>query len=192
MRISAVFVRGGSWGSYDNKTPPDISFQSTFKKARSFCIDKGFGPFLRGAKHRRSLTDQASGKRKEPFLFAVKTGSNYQTIRSLYSHMNGTNDLSTDMELFLSQVAKKFCPQCGGEVPVDPTGHQNGRPRVFCSAECRKEYWREHPKVEVWKSFEQKTCPVCGRTFPARKERTRQRTYCSHACANRARARKES
>jgi hypothetical protein len=63
------------------------------------------------------------------------------------------------------------CRQCGGEV-VQP---DRGRPRVFCSAECRDEWWREyqraeyrakHPAVEL-------VCPDCSETFRATNGRTR-------------------
>ena len=89
----------------------------------------------------------------------------------------------TTLEDILPNVMKRFCPECGEPVARNATG----RPRKFCSTECCNAWWRKHPKPEHWASAQMKVCPVCGTEFLSGREAYRPRTYCSHACANRAR-----
>ena len=98
--------------------------------------------------------------------------------------------IEVDMKEFIAGCAIRFCPTCGEKIPVDRSGHTTGRPRKFCSDACRQQFWREHPKVEAWASYEKKICPVCGEVFYAAHETKRERKYCSRACANRGRAMK--
>lgn len=88
---------------------------------------------------------------------------------------------------FLSSVAFRFCPNCGE--PIVQKAH--GRKKIFCSDKCRFQWKNRHPKPENWKSTRTAICPVCGREFLASREYSRQRKYCSHACANKGRARRE-
>ena len=89
-----------------------------------------------------------------------------------------------DMDEFIAGCVQRFCPVCGTQIRQKETG----RPRKFCSDACRQKFWKAHPKVEVWASYEQKTCPVCGGLFYAQHENRQERKYCSRACANRGRA----
>lgn len=92
-----------------------------------------------------------------------------------------------DMEEFIAACTIRFCPQCGGRIQ-NLSGHvQVGRPRVFCSDACRKQFWQAHPRNDAWSCMEQIICPVCGHPFYARREKQRRRRYCSHACANHGR-----
>ena len=85
---------------------------------------------------------------------------------------------------FLDAVATGFCPNCGVAIVQPP----RGRTKKFCSDECRFQWKNKHPKPENWKSSRTAVCPVCGKTFTASREYTRQRKYCSRACANKGRA----
>ena len=96
---------------------------------------------------------------------------------------NSKDCFDSTMAEFLPHVAERFCPQCGEAVARNHTG----RPRKFCSATCRKQWWIEHPKPEHWKAARMKICPVCGKEFLSAKDAYRPRTYCSRACANRGR-----
>lgn len=87
-----------------------------------------------------------------------------------------------DMDDFLSGVAKRFCPSCGEPI----IRNKVGRPKVYCSEKCSREFWKSHQKPEVWNCYEQIVCPVCGRMFRAKRVNTRPRKYCSRACANKA------
>ena len=85
---------------------------------------------------------------------------------------------------YLSRPRVRVCPVCG-EV-FETLGR--GRPRRFCSEECRSEYHHQHPNPANWKSTRTAVCPVCGKEFLASKEYGRLRKYCSRACANKGRA----
>ena len=85
---------------------------------------------------------------------------------------------------FLDAVAARFCPNCGAAIVQAP----RGRRKKFCSDECRFQWKNKHPKPENWKSSRTAICPMCGKPFMASREYTKQRKYCSRACANRGRA----
>ena len=88
---------------------------------------------------------------------------------------------------YLSRPRVRVCPVCG-EV-FETLGR--GRPKRFCSEECRSKYHHQHPNPANWKSTRIAVCPVCGKEFQASKEYGRLRKYCSRACANRGRAKEQ-
>ncbi len=88
-----------------------------------------------------------------------------------------------DISAFLPNVSKQFCPECGEAI----TQNRIGRPRVFCSDDCRMAWNRRNPKPEHWASARMVVCPVCHKSFLSAKETYRPRKYCSRACANRGR-----
>lgn len=63
-----------------------------------------------------------------------------------------------------------FCNCCGKNLPAQTIG----RPRRFCSDDCRAKFWSGVKTEYTTKHI----CPSCGIEFQARKERQ----YCSHAC----------
>lgn len=81
----------------------------------------------------------------------------------------------------IRDMAFSFCPQCGTAI----VPNHKGRPRKFCSPECRSRWNNTHPKPENWKTVRSKICPVCGREFSYRHQYGLERKYCSRACANR-------
>lgn len=87
-----------------------------------------------------------------------------------------------EKQAYLSTVTKAFCPVCG--TPVDPV--TNGRPRIFCSDECRSIWKNQHRNYRNWKTARTAVCPICGKTFIAVNEKNHLRKYCSHSCANKA------
>lgn len=87
----------------------------------------------------------------------------------------------------LEDMAKRFCPNCGAAV----TPNDKGRPRIFCSEPCRYAWKNRNPHPENWKSTRTAICPECGKPFLASREYGRVRKYCSHACANRGRAKRK-
>lgn len=93
---------------------------------------------------------------------------------------------NTEAEM-LEDMAKRFCPNCGAAV----TPNSKGRPRIFCSESCRYAWKNRNPHPEKWKSTRTAICPECGKPFLASREYGRMRKYCSHACANRGRAKRK-
>lgn len=85
------------------------------------------------------------------------------------------------------EMAKRYCPQCGGEVQRN----HRGRPKVFCCDECRYKWKNKHQQPLRWASTRTAYCPVCGKEFLASRESPNPRKYCSRACANRGRAKKK-
>ena len=71
-----------------------------------------------------------------------------------------------------------FCRRCGK--PVIP--NKLGRPRVFCSSECRIAYWKENVFLikRSQKTFRTYKCANCGRQFKV--YGTARRKFCSHEC----------
>jgi len=90
----------------------------------------------------------------------------------------------TTAQEYLEAVATGFCPNCGMPV-VQP---KRGRPKKFCSDQCRFQWKNRHPKPENWKTTRTAVCPVCGKEYLAFREYTKPRKFCSRTCANRSRA----
>ena len=90
-----------------------------------------------------------------------------------------------DINEFLADVAKRFCPECGIAFPRNHIG----RPKAFCCEACRRKWWHEHPNPLHWKSTKLLTCPVCGKIFIAVRAEKEKRKYCSRACANKGKRR---
>lgn len=115
-----------------------------------------------------SLPDNITPEQMESILTLMKA-----TGRNSYSYLSRSN--------------VRRCQYCG-EV-FETKGR--GRPKKFCSDECRLAYNHKNPHPENWKSTRTAICPVCGKPFIASKEYKQRRIYCSHACANRGRAMKK-
>ena len=87
-------------------------------------------------------------------------------------------------ELLGDIVEGNYCMNCGAELEKKPKGSP-GRPRRFCSEKCSREYWKDNPRPDRWKSYERVRCGFCGKWFYARKDA--ERKYCSISCSNKAR-----
>lgn len=70
----------------------------------------------------------------------------------------------------------KVCACCGKEI----TQTENGRPRRFCSDQCRRQWWKMHPEAGNRKAVYSKVCAYCGKTFAAYGDNRRK--YCGHSC----------
>ena len=68
------------------------------------------------------------------------------------------------------------CRECGDAL----VQNEGMKTRVFCSVECRKKWWKEHPEMLNKKAVYPYTCAGCGREFTA--YGNSKRKYCSHAC----------
>ena len=58
----------------------------------------------------------------------------------------------------IKDMAFSFCPQCGTAI----VPNHKGRPRKFCSPECRSKWNNTHPRPQNWKTVRSKVCPMCG------------------------------
>ncbi len=74
-------------------------------------------------------------------------------------------EANTETEM-LEDMAKRFCPNCGATV----TPNNKGRPRIFCSEDCRYAWKNRHPHPEKWKSTRTAICPECGIEVVASKD----------------------
>ncbi len=85
---------------------------------------------------------------------------------------------------YLSRPLVRVCPNCGEVFEIKGTG----RRQRFCCVKCRRAYHDKHPDPSRWKATRMAVCPYCGKEFQATREGLRRRKYCSHRCANMARA----
>ena len=80
-------------------------------------------------------------------------------------------------EELLEKIEKHMaCAYCGEGIVQQSTG----RPRRFCSDQCRRAYWKAHREElrQDPKSIYTKMCPYCGKTFEVYGDRKRK--YCCH------------
>ena len=73
------------------------------------------------------------------------------------------------------------CKNCGQNV-VDTYGT---KPRLFCSKECKQQWWNKHRKTRESKRMTVKKCPNCGTIFSS--YISENRIYCSQDCYQRGR-----
>lgn len=85
------------------------------------------------------------------------------------------NGLTGNMAAKVQDAAGR-CKECG-TVLVQAEGMKT---RLFCCAECRKKWWKEHPENLNKKAVYIFTCAGCGKEFTA--YGNSRRKYCSHAC----------
>jgi endogenous inhibitor of DNA gyrase (YacG/DUF329 family) len=71
---------------------------------------------------------------------------------------------------------KKRCRNC--RAPLSQK--HGGKPRAFCSDECRIAWWKKHPEEINRKAYYSLTCAYCGKSFESYGHK--ERKYCSHAC----------
>ena len=86
------------------------------------------------------------------------------------------NSLTGNMAGKAPEGTGSRCKECGAAL-VQTEGMKT---RVFCSVECRKKWWKEHPEMLNKKAVYTHTCAGCGREFTA--YGNFRRKYCSHAC----------
>ncbi len=70
------------------------------------------------------------------------------------------------------------CKYCG----MDIIQFATGRRKKFCSVECRRAWWAEHPEMSKKnpKSIYRKKCLHCGKRFKVYGNKNRK--FCSHDC----------
>lgn len=86
------------------------------------------------------------------------------------------NGLTGNMAGKTPEETGSRCKECGAAL----VQAERMKRRVFCSAKCRKKWWKEHPENLNKKAVYIFTCAGCGREFTA--YGNSRRKYCSHAC----------
>lgn len=80
----------------------------------------------------------------------------------------------------LTGIASKkqytFCCHC--DKMLDEATKKTGQ--RFCSEQCRRAWWKEHPELVIRKAYYSMTCAHCGEVF--RSYGNKNRKYCCHAC----------
>ena len=54
--------------------------------------------------------------------------------------------MENDMEAYISDCTKRFCPFCGTAI----TENTHGRPRKFCSDKCRWDFHKRKTRHPLW------------------------------------------
>lgn len=68
------------------------------------------------------------------------------------------------------------CRNCGKSI----LQREKQKKRIFCSKECRENWWHAHPEQLQQKAVYEYSCAGCGKTFTA--YGNSHRKYCSHEC----------
>lgn len=68
------------------------------------------------------------------------------------------------------------CANCGKPLEDGLTG----RPKRFCSEDCRRAWWQNHSKESKRKAYYSLVCEECGISFESYGNKNRK--FCSHAC----------
>lgn len=68
------------------------------------------------------------------------------------------------------------CRECGRPLVQPP----KSKKRIFCSPECRVNWWHNHPDCIKQRAIYNYKCAYCGKDFSA--YGNSHRKYCSHAC----------
>lgn len=99
---------------------------------------------------------------------AEKLGLPLNTVKS-HCRRNGLTGFSKKQPL-------SVCLRCGKPLEQPPTGPK----RKYCSDECRKLWWKEHPYLVERKTCYSVVCPHCGKNFVTYNHKNQK--YCSHTC----------
>ncbi len=111
----------------------------------------------------KQLREEGLGYKK----IASEMGISVNTVKSYCRNNNLTSS---------HILSKTFCKECGKEIKQK----QKCKKRVFCSDECKRNWWNHH-KIQVRKTIlEEHICLCCNKPFMAYPGENRK--YCSHDC----------
>jgi endogenous inhibitor of DNA gyrase (YacG/DUF329 family) len=123
----------------------------------------------------RSLREQGAGYK----VIASMTNLSRDVIR-YYCKKNNIAGHSEVVKMNIKRMMEDgaVCSYCGKPI----VNAKTGRPRRFCTNECRKKWWAKNRDCitksdEAIYTFE---CRHCGKEFTA--YGNRKRKYCSHSC----------
>ena len=107
-----------------------------------------------------------------------KKGHGYKLIAKLTGL--SLNSVKSHCRRHCSDHPGDLCPCCRKPIVQIP----KRKPRRFCSDECRKKWWRQHPEYVKRKKHHYLVCAYCGAEF---QRYGKDRLYCSRACYANAR-----
>lgn len=120
-----------------------------------------------------ALRKQGLGYKRIASIVNVSRDSvrSYCKTRNLHGYI-GMDSANVEMKM----QNKQLCGFCGGQMKAAHTG----RPRRFCSENCRRRYWSE--RRDLIKKSEKATyirsCLYCGETFESYGNKNRK--FCCH------------
>ena len=110
---------------------------------------------------------------------ASTVGLSRDIVRN-YCKKHGMDGFAEELTVNLKEQMQQgiACIACGREIHQPTTG----RPRKFCSEECRRQWWKVHQSQLKRRptAYYRKVCPYCGKEFLAYGNKNRK--YCSHEC----------
>mgnify|MGYP002624072193 CR=1 FL=1 len=130
----------------------------------------------------RILSLRKSGKSYA--VIAESLGLSKDAVKSFCRRNTVSSSPSNTMIPVVYSNTAAVCRNCGAPI-IQP---EHVRKKCFCSADCRKAWWKENPSPQSLSNKNQRTCECCGTIF-AVYGKTKRR-YCSHSCYITARFRK--
>ena len=91
---------------------------------------------------------QAVMEQIPPLPFLMEFRASAKTARTFRARRDAMEYEDPDMNEFISECAKQFCPWCG--VPV--VRNRTGRRKKFCSDKCRWAFWKFETRHKDLKS----------------------------------------
>lgn len=92
----------------------------------------------------------------------------------------GVNESPIKKQLAAFKELGSYCICCGTPIPKSKY-----KPRKYCSAKCKFEYYKLHPEVTTKKTYHRLICQCCQREFLSYAKAKRK--YCSKSCASKSR-----
>ena len=94
------------------------------------------------------------------------------------SHLPELVGYGKNIKRMPEKISICLCQNCGADLHHKATG----RPRKFCSDECRRSWWKEHAHLLMKsdKAMYSLTCTYCNKEYIS--YGNQKRKYCSHDC----------
>lgn len=106
---------------------------------------------------------------------ANELGLSKETVKS-FCRRNGLAGRAEKICLDWKESDGKVCRNCGRKLQQI----SGKKTRIFCSQECREQWWKENPEKIKKKAIYEYACAYCGKKFKV--YGNKHRKYCSHDC----------
>ena len=109
---------------------------------------------------------------------AIVVGTSRENVRYFCKTHGLAGDVEKIKATFKDENVPSRCKFCGKRIERNP---KSGK-KLFCSDECRRAWWKQHPEKSVHSQEATYTfeCAYCKRYFSAYGNKFRK--YCSHDC----------